>query len=86
VLNAHPEVTQSAVVGRPVDGDEEVVAFVELVSGARVTAAELIAFAGESLAPYKRPAEVVVLPSLPAAPSGKVLKARLAQLAREKRA
>ncbi len=34
VLNSHPEVTQSAVVGRPADGDEEVVAFVELVAGA----------------------------------------------------
>jgi acyl-CoA synthetase (AMP-forming)/AMP-acid ligase II len=85
VLNAHPDVTQSAVVGRPVAGDEEVVAFVELVPGARATPATLLEFASESLAPYKRPAEIVVLASLPAAPSGKVLKARLAQLARERR-
>jgi len=85
VLNAHPDVTQSAVVGRPVEGDEEVVAFVELVPGARATPATLLEFASESLAPYKRPAEIVVLASLPAAPSGKVLKARLAQLARERR-
>jgi long-chain acyl-CoA synthetase len=86
VLNSHPEVTQSAVVGRPVAGDEEVVAFVELVPGARVTPAALLEFASASLAPYKRPAEIVVLAALPAAPSGKVLKARLAQLARERRA
>jgi long-chain acyl-CoA synthetase len=84
VLNSHPEVTQSAVVGRPVAGDEEVVAFVELVPGARATPAALLEFASASLAPYKRPAEIVVLASLPAAPSGKVLKARLAQLARER--
>ena len=84
VLNAHPEVTQSAVVGRCVGGDEEVVAFVELVPGARVDAAALIEYAAASLAPYKRPAEIVILPSLPAAPSGKVLKARLAALALER--
>ncbi len=84
VLNSHPEVTQSAVVGRCADGNEEVVAFVELVPGARVTPAELLEFASATLAPYKRPAEIIVLPSLPAAPSGKVLKARLAALARER--
>jgi long-chain acyl-CoA synthetase len=84
VLNAHPEVVQSAVVGRSVAGDEEVVAFVELVPGARVTPEELVAFAGRSLAPYKRPAEVVVMAALPAAPSGKVLKGQLARMLRER--
>jgi long-chain acyl-CoA synthetase len=83
VLNAHPAVSQSAVVGRSRDGDEEVVAFVELVPGARTSAAELIAFAARSLAPYKRPSEVVIMPVLPAAASGKVLKGKLAQMARE---
>lgn len=84
VLNAHPEVTQSAVVGRVAGGDEEVVAFVELVAGARVTPAALMEFAAASLAPYKRPTEIHVMAALPAAPSGKILKGRLAQLAREK--
>ncbi len=81
VLNAHPEVTQSAVVGRTCNGEEEVVAFVELVPGSRVTGAELIAFAAPSLAPYKRPCEVVILPALPAAPNGKILKGQLARRA-----
>jgi long-chain acyl-CoA synthetase len=82
VLNAHPEVMQSAVVGRRGAGeDEAVVAFVELAAGARVTPAELLAFAAASLAPYKRPCEVIVVPALPAAANGKVLKARLAQIA-----
>jgi acyl-CoA synthetase (AMP-forming)/AMP-acid ligase II len=85
VLNAHPEVSQSAVVGRPAGADEEVVAFVELAPGARVTPGELLEFAAVSLAAYKRPAEIIVLPALPASPSGKILKARLAQLAREAR-
>lgn len=82
VLNAHPEVSQSAVVGRDVEGNEEVIAFVELVAGARADAAAIAEFAAASLAPYKRPAEVIVLDKLPAAASGKVLKGRLKEMAR----
>jgi long-chain acyl-CoA synthetase len=77
VLNTHSDVAQSAVVGREVDGNEEVVAFVELKPGAKATPAALIAFTAGSLAPYKRPSEVIVLPALPAAANGKVLKAKL---------
>ncbi|WGS51858.1 AMP-binding protein [Paraburkholderia sp. D15] len=77
VLNAHPQVVQSAVIGRAVEGNEEVIAFVELLTGATVTPAELIAWCGERLAPYKRPAEVKVLAALPAASTGKILKHRL---------
>ena len=51
VLNAHPAVTQSAVVGRTVSGNEEVVAFVQIQPGVRVTAEALAAFAAERLAP-----------------------------------
>ncbi|MEW9582096.1 class I adenylate-forming enzyme family protein [Paraburkholderia sp. DGU8] len=80
VLNAHPQVVQSAVIGRPVEGNEEVVAFVELSAGADVTPAELIAWCGERLAPYKRPAELKVLAALPAASTGKILKHRLREL------
>lgn len=83
VLNTHPAVSQSAVVGRPVHGNEEVVAFVELAPGAHATADELAAHCAATLAPYKRPAEIVILPALPAAPSGKVLKGKLAQVARK---
>jgi acyl-CoA synthetase (AMP-forming)/AMP-acid ligase II len=74
-------VSQSAVVGRAVAGDEEVVAFVELRAGATATAEALRAFAAERLAPYKRPSEVVVLAALPATSTGKVLKSRLRELA-----
>jgi acyl-CoA synthetase (AMP-forming)/AMP-acid ligase II len=84
VLNAHPEVTQSAVVGRDTGSDEEVVAFVELVPGSKVTARALLDFAAASLAPYKRPAEIIVMATLPAAASGKILKARLKEMARER--
>jgi long-chain acyl-CoA synthetase len=70
------------VVGRPVADNEEVVAFVELAPGARADPAELMAFAAARLAPYKRPAEIVVMSALPASATGKVLKARLAAIAR----
>ncbi|MGF6724093.1 long-chain acyl-CoA synthetase [Paraburkholderia sp. GAS41] len=80
VLNAHPDVVQSAVVGRAVEGNEEVIAFVELRAGAKVSPAELIAWCGERLAPYKRPAEVRPLAALPAASTGKILKHRLRDL------
>ena len=84
VLNVHPAVSQAAVVGRPVHGNEEVVAFVELAPGARATVDELAAHCAATLAPYKRPSEIVILPALPAAPSGKVLKGQLAKLARDR--
>lgn len=79
VLNAHPDVAQSAVVGRRVPGNEEVVGFVQLVPGRRRTAEDLLAFAAERLAPYKRPAEIVILDALPASSTGKILKGRLAE-------
>ena len=78
VLNAHPAVTQSAVVGRALQGgNEQVVAFVQPAAGRALTADELLDWAGARLAPYKRPARIVFMDSLPAAASGKVLKHRL---------
>ncbi len=75
VLNAHPGVTQSAVVGRVVaDGNEEVVAFVQPDPRRTPSEAELRAWAAERLAPYKRPARIVMMAALPAAANGKVLK------------
>ncbi|MCX4161152.1 MULTISPECIES: class I adenylate-forming enzyme family protein [Paraburkholderia] len=77
VLNAHPEVVQSAVVGRAVEGNEEVVAFVELAAGSTVAPDVLAQWCRERLAPYKQPAEIRVLAALPAASTGKILKHKL---------
>jgi long-chain acyl-CoA synthetase len=75
VLNAHPGVTQSAVVGRTVaDGNEEVIAFVQPAPDSAPTIAALHAWAAERLAPYKRPTRIVLMKTLPAAATGKVLK------------
>ena len=80
VLNAHPAVTHSAVVGRAVPGNEEVVAFVELTPGSTISHEALAQFAAQHLAPYKRPAEIVILPALPVSATGKILKHRLKKM------
>ena len=84
VLNEHPAVVQSAVIGRSVPGNEEVVAFVELLPGSTVTQADLMAHAARQLTPYKRPSEIIVLDTLPAGSTGKILKRRLAEAARDR--
>lgn len=86
VLNGHPDVTQSAVVGRSLpDGNEDVVAFVQLAPGSSVDVAELADFTARQLAPYKRPGEIVVMEHLPAGATGKILKNRLAEMAKTHR-
>lgn len=82
VLNSHPEVVQSAVVGRAVEGNEEVIAYVQLTAGARADAAALMDYASARLTAYKRPSRIVALESLPASSTGKILKHRLADAAR----
>jgi long-chain acyl-CoA synthetase len=84
VLNEHPAVVQSAVIGRSVAGNEEVVAYVELLPGSATTPADLLAHATRLLAPYKRPSEIIVLDALPAASTGKILKHLLADTARSR--
>lgn len=84
-LNSHPAVTQSAVVGREVaDGNEEVVAFVELDPACVLHADELRDYLAQRLSPYKCPAEIVVMQALPAAATGKILKGLLKQQANER--
>jgi acyl-CoA synthetase (AMP-forming)/AMP-acid ligase II len=79
VLNAHDAVVQSAVVGRSVGGNEEVVAFVQLLQGTAITPADLMAFIHPQLTSYKRPSEIIVLDALPATSTGKILKHKLAE-------
>jgi long-chain acyl-CoA synthetase len=86
VLNAHPDVTLSAVVGRSVAGNEEVVAFVQLRPGAQTCVAELSAFAAERLAAYKRPGEIRIVKAMPASSTGKIMKGVLSDLVREQAA
>ena len=76
-LNAHPGVFASAVVGRDVENDEEIIAFVELAPGQSVTAQALAEFIAPRLTPYKRPQRIVILDALPLSPNAKILKHEL---------
>ncbi|WP_158290122.1 class I adenylate-forming enzyme family protein [Ramlibacter sp. WS9] len=73
-------VAQSAVLGRPLDGDEEVVAFIEPQAGARIDTEALERFLRGKLAPYKIPRRYVLMERLPASGTGKLLKAALKPL------
>jgi acyl-CoA synthetase (AMP-forming)/AMP-acid ligase II len=86
VLNEHPAVVQSAVIGRAVAGNEEVVAFVQPLPGSTVTPSDLMAHAARLLTPYKRPSEIIIVNALPAASTGKILKHRLADTSRDRAA
>src|SRR6266436_2890635 len=79
ILNSHEAVVQSAVVGRAVEGNEEIVAFVQLTQGSPVKPADLMAFINPQLTSYKRPSEIIVLDALPATSTGKILKRKLAE-------
>jgi long-chain acyl-CoA synthetase len=84
VLNAHPAVIRSAVIGRTVEGTEggeEVVAFVQLTPASLASEAELAQHAAKHLAPYKRPTQILLVPSMPLTPTGKVIKGELAKTA-----
>jgi len=77
-FNDHPDVIQTAVIGRSTDtGDEEVLAFVQLAKLETLTSDDLRSFVEPRLSPYKRPSQIVLTLSLPAAPTGKLLKHKL---------
>ncbi|WP_246860612.1 class I adenylate-forming enzyme family protein [Noviherbaspirillum sp. UKPF54] len=86
VLNAFPGVVQSAVVGREVEGNEEVVAFIEPSQEASIDLLALQAWLRANLSPYKIPSEIVVLDHLPSAATGKVLKRELQLQAAQRQA
>ncbi|MFC0199888.1 class I adenylate-forming enzyme family protein [Paracoccus rhizosphaerae] len=74
-LNDHPAVLQAAVIGRKRDGgDEDVLAFCQLVAPGSVTAEALAEHAAARLSAYKRPTQIFLTGPLPAAATGKVLK------------
>lgn len=81
VMNAHPAVSQSAVIGRAANGTEEIVAFVELCEGSHLCAADLAEYTGKHLAAYKRPTEFLFVSAMPMTASGKIAKNELAKRA-----
>jgi long-chain acyl-CoA synthetase len=68
------------VIGRSAGGDEDVVAFVELLPGFVLSENDLAGYAAQHLATYKRPSQFVFVPSLPVTPTGKVMKGELTKM------
>jgi malonyl-CoA/methylmalonyl-CoA synthetase len=78
VLLEHPSVAEAAVVGEPSDEwGEVVVAVVVAERGRTVDPDELLAFAADQLAGYKRPRRIRVVEALPRNALGKVVRAEL---------
>jgi O-succinylbenzoic acid--CoA ligase len=79
VLEAHPDVLEAAVLGRPDERwGEAVTAIVLARPGRTLDADELRAHCARLLAPYKVPKQVVLTgESLPRTPSGKLLRREL---------
>ncbi|MDH6593216.1 long-chain acyl-CoA synthetase [Variovorax sp. TBS-050B] len=67
-----------AVVGVPeADGNEQIVAFVQMAPGAVLDAAGLRVHLAQHLSPYKRPARIETIDAMPTTANGKLLKREL---------
>jgi carnitine-CoA ligase len=78
VLDAHPAVLESAVVGVESElSEDEVKAFVVPADGASISFPDLRAFAAQRLAAYKVPRFWQVIDELPRTPTARVAKHRL---------
>ena len=79
-LMRHPAIAEVAVIGEPHEQwGEGIVAIAALKAGQSLTLEALREFAGESLARYKLPGRLEIVPSLPRNATGKILKYQLRQ-------
>lgn len=78
VLLMHPDVSECAVIGRPIEnGDEEILAFVQPIRGTQIESATLFDLCRQNLARYKVPSHIIIAETLPSSPTGKLLKKEL---------
>lgn len=78
VVNTHPDVQESAVIGVPSElTDEELCVFVVARSGVSVNPANIIAWCADNLAAFKVPRFVELVDALPKTPTAKIEKHRL---------
>lgn len=77
-IATHPAVLECAVIGVPdEEWGESVKGFVVLKPGQEATEQELIDQARQNLASYQKPRSIELVPELPKAPTGKILKREL---------
>ena len=83
MLLSHPAVAEAAAYPVPDETYGEQVGVVVVlrgVAGAEVTPRELIAYCGDRLATFKRPAMITILPEIPKGPTGKIQRRNLTGL------
>jgi acyl-coenzyme A synthetase/AMP-(fatty) acid ligase len=81
VINAHPAVLESAVVGAK-QGDGHLALVAVVVAKSPVEPGELIRWCRERLEPLGVPRQIAVAASLPKNAGGKLMRAKLAQMVR----
>ncbi len=83
-LIEHPDVLEVGVVGFPdEEGLDKPVACIVPMPGHSVSEEEIVAYARQKLAPFKRPKRVVVLDVLPKTATGKIQRYKLRQFLAE---
>ncbi|XVQ06741.1 AMP-binding protein [Spirillospora sp. CA-255316] len=80
VVNTHPAVTESAVVGVPArEGDEDIKVFVTVADPAAFDPAEFLAWCGRRLARFQVPRYVAIVDGFPKTPSLRIQKSLLSR-------
>src|SRR5262249_7602190 len=78
VINAHPAVAESAVVGAAAEiGEQEIRAFVQLAPGHDLSALELIKWCEQELAYYQVPRYIDFVADFPRGPTQRIRKNEL---------
>jgi crotonobetaine/carnitine-CoA ligase len=78
IINSHPKVVDSAVIGVPSDlGEEDIKAFVKLADGAELTAEQIVTWCEPRLAHYQMPRYVDFVSEFPRGPTQRIQKSDL---------
>lgn len=77
VVNAHPDIYESAVIGVPDESSGEIVKLFAVLKNSSLTVEQLRAYCKENLTAYKVPKQVEFVKELPKSNVGKVLRREL---------
>jgi long-chain acyl-CoA synthetase len=77
VLDRHPNIARSAVLGHAVAGTEEIIAFVEPAAEKEVSESSLASWCAQHLSAPKRPSKFILVREMPVTQAGKIRKPEL---------